>query len=192
MTILDKLLIHPILTEFPTSTLEFSKYIYKERGVTMRREFIYLNFKDMDKEYIKKFPLNEEEELALDSRVKIGNDDFHLPLIDFKVGKEYFDDVIEVCEKIKSYLEELNKPEDIEYSLFDSGHSFHGYFNTLISQNDWYDFLGYLILQYGNNSSISEIIDVRWIGHSLRAGFCALRLSKNTAHYKKEPQELVY
>lgn len=190
MTILDKLLEHPILLNNPNAKLEFSKYVYKERGVTFKREIYHCTFKEFQNNWIEElFKLEPEEELALNSRVEIDNQIYHLPLIDFKI-ENYRNQLLEdTLKSLSVYVSSISKTNNkkIHFFLFDSGTSYHGYFDCLIPDNKWKGFLGELLLQ-NNISDFCEITDSRWVGHSLKSNFCALRLSNNTGHYKKIPE----
>jgi len=70
--------------------------------------------------------------------------------------------------------------------VYNSGSSFHGYWVTLLEQEAWPQFLGGLLLR--NLPAARQIVDDRWVGHSLIQGYSALRWTKKTDRYKSMPQ----
>jgi len=69
--------------------------------------------------------------------------------------------------------------------FFSSGRSFHGYSTYLLGPKDWREFNGRLLLV--NNNTIGNVIDSRWIGHRMIAGYSSLRWSKNTEIHSQTP-----
>lgn len=69
---------------------------------------------------------------------------------------------------------------------FDSGRSFHGYGATLVTATEWRQLMGRLLL--ANKPNLLPLIDPRWVGHRLIAGYSALRWSCNTSQYIQPPQ----
>lgn len=119
----------------------------------------------------------EGYEIAINSSVEIEKEDFHIPLIDFSYKKE--------DENLNRALEILKIECRCSIYLFKSGHSFHAYLDKLLTQDEWHIFLGKLLLL--NNLGI-DIVDPRWIGHSLIQNYSALRITRNTASYIQEPR----
>jgi hypothetical protein len=126
---------------------------------------------------VKSVPANHE--LALNSRIISGGKLFHMGFIDFS------------CDTVDDYfysaIEKLKTQYQHKLWILDSGRSFHGYQDVLLSERQWYDYLGCLLLLNDYKISNREIVDSRWIGHSLRQGFSALRITRNTEAYKRSP-----
>ena len=101
----------------------------------------------------------------------------HLPMIDFATS-----DSAMALAVTRSLLHELHLPEPY---LFSSGRSFHGYCPVLLSADSWRIFMGALLLL--NPDSGREVVDHRWVGHRLMAGYGALRWSWNTDQYVSYP-----
>lgn len=101
----------------------------------------------------------------------------HIPMIDL-VGTPSEQDLI----NIRMVFREFGIAGG---SVFGSGRSFHIYGSTLISPTLLSVFFGRLLLL---NDINHEIIDSRWIGHRLMAGYGALRLTKNSTQYLSKPK----
>ena len=69
--------------------------------------------------------------------------------------------------------------------LYRSGRSFHGYATVLLSRRKWREFMGRLLLLNMPNSD--AIVDSRWIGHRIMAGYASLRWTANSDHYSQIP-----
>lgn len=121
--------------------------------------------------------LEPEYELAMHSKITIGNNFYHLPMIDF--GSKGSSPT--ASETIK----ELCRHWNIGFNIYESGRSFHAYGNRLLTHEEWLQFMGSLLLL--NKPSGYKLIDERWVGHRIMGGYSALRWSKNTSHYKKFP-----
>lgn len=121
--------------------------------------------------------LEPETELAVHSRVIVNGQYYHIPMIDF--GSK--GSTPSASETIK----ELCKYWSMSFSLYESGRSFHGYGNRLLTNEQWLQFMGSLLLL--NKPSGYKLIDERWVGHRIMGGYSALRWSKNTSHYKRFP-----
>ncbi|WP_423814486.1 hypothetical protein [Pseudomonas indica] len=123
--------------------------------------------------------LGEFEELALNSKVRASRKVHHIPMIDF------FTD-IETLNKNKQTLKNI-LPSKIYKNLeiYSSGNSLHGYSLTLISPKEWLDYMGRLLLT--NLPNKPQLVDTRWIGHRLRAGYTSLRWSNNSKNYLASP-----
>ena len=76
-----------------------------------------------------------------------------------------------------------------ELVWFNSGRSFHGYGTKLLSNEQWIRLMGALLLS--NQKDLKPIVDPRWIGHRLLAGYSALRWTKNTDFYLGHPSRLL-
>lgn len=165
-------------------TLEFSRYVYVSYGVTLSREIFHIKGSDILHGWLEDQIeiLSEGQELAFHSRVKIHEDSniFHIPMIDFVNTKS--------ASKIISKISPLNEILDSNLVLYESGNSFHGYFFQLLKQAEWHEFLGRALLCNPPSRFNDDIVDSRWVGHSLVHGFSALRWSKKTEKYKIVPK----
>jgi len=123
--------------------------------------------------------ISSDYELAFNSLVKIDKRSFHLPLIDFNYHS--FDEIF------KSALNEIKEKYPGKIYIFYSGRSFHGYHDILLSENHWKQYLGDLLL-LNKTYATEEIVDSRWIGHSLKQGFSSLRITYNTKAYLMKPK----
>ena len=118
-------------------------------------------------------------ELAINSLITADKKNYQLAFIDFSY--RFYDNVF--LEAIKTL--KINYPQDIY--ILKSGRSFHGYQDILFGEEEWKEYLGKLLLLNKPYDSF-EIIDSRWVGHSLIQGFSALRLSHFTSSYLKYPE----
>lgn len=118
--------------------------------------------------------LNPGWEFAFNSMIAYNHSRYHLPLIDF------------YCKKIDSQvidsLKELKQEFEGVIYIFKTGRSFHGYHDILLTKRKWEEYLGSLLL-LNKRTFADEIIDSRWIGHSLRQGYSSLRISHKTNDY---------
>ncbi|MGO4414412.1 hypothetical protein AB4Z27_15765 [Cupriavidus sp. KB_39] len=116
-------------------------------------------------------------ELALHSSIVLDGETFHIPMVDFATQSRA------QLAKLNEYLG--HKISDCVL-WFDSGRSFHGYGVTLITAVEWRELMGRLLL--ANRPNLFPLIDPRWVGHRLIAGYSALRWSCNTKQYIQMPQ----
>jgi len=121
--------------------------------------------------------LKEGYELAINSLITINERNFHIPFVDFSSEDENAQFLRSTSDLIKKCKSDLY--------LLKSGHSFHGYFDLLLSEENWISYLGNLLLM---NKPNANIVDSRWIGHSLQQGYSALRISFKTKAYKQFPE----
>lgn len=168
------------------SVFYISKYIYTADSLMDDREIIKVNGQDLTEEYINNLisSLEENQELALHSKVDVKKSVFHIPMIDFSCEYEMTDLIFS---RMRNFI-----PKEImnNIALYNSGRSFHAYSTTLIKSKDFTDFMGRLLLI--NPKINDEIIDSRWVGHRLMGGYCSLRWSNNTAQYKSDPKRIKY
>lgn len=155
---------------------ELSKYLPSTKGKTEYREYFKCNVNEFYVNELKEKHLNYE--VALHSRIEISGKTYHIPMVDFNVVSD--------IEKVKikfNNLKVLDKP----LYIYHSGRSYHGYYLDLLSESQWYKYLGSLLL-LNDRKKPFKYIDSRWIGHSLEHGYSALRLTKNTNHYLQVPK----
>lgn len=110
---------------------------------------------------------NSNSELCVRSKTQYG----HIPMIDFKTP-----DLSKVIYCMSNLESKFGGKIDIDGHIYLSGNSYHFYGNKIMDQEEWIYFLGELLLY----DEFKEVIDIRWIGHSLKSGMCALRVSNNT------------
>lgn len=165
-------------------SLTFSKYNYQPQSFKDARKAFTLPFWQLNDDCLLDIlsGLNPGEELAFHSQIFDFGVTYHLPLIDFgNVDRGIID---------SSILRDLADHWDISFNIYNSGRSYHAYGNKLLNHNEWLHFMGSLLLL--NKPSGFKLIDERWIGHRLMAGYSALRWSCNTKQYKKIPTRIGY
>ncbi|WP_052050201.1 hypothetical protein [Cedecea neteri] len=121
--------------------------------------------------------LSRDEELSILSLIKINDVVHHLPMIDF-LAKKRSTSSVDALRKTSAYW-------NIVFNVFNSGRSIHAYGTKILTQNQWVNFMGYLLLL--NEKSKEKVIDVRWVGHRLMAGYSSLRITNNTGKFKSIP-----
>jgi hypothetical protein len=154
----------------PYSTISFSKYVYIPQSLTDTRTYLSVYLKDLNTDWLDNQlnDLKSNEELAVHSIIQnrsLG----HIPMLDCLSNS---------IDVIKYKLESIKELYP-NYYIYDSGRSYHIYFDDLVL--DIPSFFGALIVQ------CTEIVDIRWIGHRLISGYASLRWSCNTKQYKKYP-----
>lgn len=173
-----------LLNAQPELVLEYSTYVYREYGITESRLLLNIEAKRLSEKWLEEqiSGLRDGQELAIHSRVRFGSKTFHVPMIDFvnTTSSE------QISKRVKRITEDLK--EDIW--IFNSGRSLHGYFFLLVEEDAWLSFLGRLLLCNSRGEFPDEIVDSRWIGHSLEHGFSALRWSQNTRRHPTTPSLL--
>ena len=163
--------------------LELSVYSYRPQTIEDERRTFRINAQDLRSRFqIEQSSLDHDQEIAFHSRVWVRRGWtqrlYHIPMIDF--GSDINDQDI-------NRLVELSDDFGCdEFEIFNSGRSFHFYGLTLLTQRQWTRFMGRILLL--NIPGASNLVDTRWVGHRLMAGYSALRWTKNTAHYKQRPQ----
>jgi hypothetical protein len=159
--------------------VQMSKYNYVPQSFQDHRsEFsLQVNLLNENKLLAMLTSLEPEYELAMHSKIIIDNNVYHIPMIDF--GSKG------TSPAASETIKELCRHWNIGFNIFESGRSFHAYGNRLLTNEQWIQFMGSLLLL--NKPSGYKLIDERWIGHRIMAGYSALRWSKNTSQYKKFP-----
>jgi len=180
---------HPIqaLRQFlsqqqPRLTLEFSRYIHLGLGRTLSRETFHVEGSLIDDAWFANEldRLSQGQELALHSTVTKKDRTYHLPMVDFaKVSS---------LKKLKTRIQTVRQTLPVDIALYSSGRSLHGYFFCLLDDKSWHQYLGRLLLCNPALESQDQLVDTRWVGHSLEHGFSALRWSCNSAIYQSAPR----
>src|SRR6185503_17517668 len=142
-------------------SLEFSRYVYREFGVTDYRNTFQISADKVQDGWLSTElqSLESEEELALHSRVNLEGATLHIPMIDFVNVASW--------QEIHARLQHISERLGRNLWLYSSGRSLHGYYFVLVDEPSWYRFLGELLLCNSRSRFSSEIIDSRWVGHSL-------------------------
>lgn len=101
--------------------------------------------------------------LAASSRVSLRSEqDAHIPMLDFRCPCSN--------ENAKAIQQMLVLAGCHEGILVESGHSYHFYGTTLLSEAGWIEFMGRALL-------FAPIVDSRFIGHRLVDGQCRLKVT---------------
>jgi len=168
------------------ATFTFSKYVYTPDSLMDDREFVRVSGDELSTDWVKSTmaSLRPDQELALHSWVRVGERNWHIPMIDFSLEKAISQDVFD---RMSRYLP---KALMLNMAVYSSGRSFHAYSTTLLGPKDWFDFMGRLLLI--NPRGADAIVDTRWIGHRLIGGFGSLRWSNNSGMYLKTPSRIPF
>ncbi|MFJ5442445.1 hypothetical protein [Pectobacterium sp. CHL-2024] len=164
--------------------LTLSVYSHIPQSFSDNRRLVSLPFSQLNEGHIFNIisSLQEGEELAFHSKIHDFGLEYHIPLIDFgNVDRGIID---------QEPLRELSHKWGMNFNIYNSGRSFHAYGNKLINSNEWIQFMGSLLLL--NIPSGFKLIDERWVGHRIMAGYSALRWSNNSSRYKKTPTYIGY
>lgn len=162
---------------------EFSKYVHTQQQLLDNRRTFRLKGSEISASWARQVfeSLSDDEELAIHSKVRRRDRNYHIPMIDFVSG--------DWSQKLESEIRKyLPRRVARELVVFSTGRSFHAYGLYLLEPKEWIDFMGRLLLI--NPPGNSEFVDARWIGHRLIGGFSSLRWSCNTSNYKKYPEFL--
>lgn len=165
-------------------TFNFSKYFYRERSAIDEREVIQVHSSDLTSEWFvdQIESLQDGWDIALNSNVTDARGRTrHIPMIDF-VGHAvgFFTDG-----RCRDIVGHRVYDEMVAYS---SGRSLHAYSLALLVPRDWISYMARLLLI--DFPGERNLIDHRWIGHRLSAGYAALRWSANSDHYIDYPRYL--
>ena len=175
-------LVRSLLQNNINVVLEFSRYIHLGQGRTLSRDIFHVEASNLDTEWLVNQigSLSRKQELALHSKVLQQGQTYHIPMVDFAKVK-----TIEIIEDKMLSVSELLATD---IALYDSGQSMHGYYFCLIGERQWYEYLGKLLLCNAPLGADEQVVDSRWVGHSLDHGFSALRWSCNSGIYSGLPQ----
>lgn len=161
-------------------TLNFSEYSYHPQTLEDVRTTFPVNVSNLNFEWLENelLSLGSDQELALHSNVLYNGKKLHLPMIDFTI-KRNETNALAVMKELASFWK-------MDFYIFFSGKSFHAYGSKLVSNKKWLEFMGSLLL-LNIPGKTNNIIDTRWVGHRVLAGYSALRWSNNTSSYKQYP-----
>lgn len=157
-----------------------SRYQYFPQQIEDRREIITVKLGVLTPNWLNDqlCSLPEGCELALHSVLRQGRRELHIPMVDFSAASIEPELVVDWAYR---YL-------GITLKLFDSGRSFHGYGTELITRSKWIKLMGLLLLS--NMPKEPPLVDARWVGHRLLAGYSALRWSYNSSNYLRIPTKI--
>ncbi len=174
-------LVSQIVSACPTELARtFSRYRYVAQSAVDTREEFEVSGSVVTRDWTEHLisTLPEGVEVSLHSRVRFkSGETWHIPMIDF-AGEIDAED----CAALSSLLAEFGVPS---LELYRSGRSFHGYGTSLLEEPNWTRFAATLLL--ANLPNRRHVVDCRWVGHRLRAGYGALRWSCNSPQYKQLP-----
>lgn len=165
--------------------LELSVYNYRPRTVKDERRIVQVAPWELLPTFeALSWRLAPDEDIAFHSRVTLApympSPQRHLALLDLQ-GDTSLEGHASLQQLIRERL-----PDRV--ALFSSGRSYHLYGLSLLTQEEWVQFMGRSLLL--NMPGREEVVDSRWIGHRLLAGYGALRWTKNSARYIAEPRLL--
>jgi hypothetical protein len=157
-----------------------SRYQYFPQQIEDRRDIVTIKLAELTPSWLddQLGSLPEGYELAFHSVLRRGRRELHIPMVDFSAKSIEPEIVVDWAYR---YL-------GITIKLFDSGRSFHGYGEELISRSKWIKLMGLLLLS--NLPKEPPLVDARWVGHRLLAGYSALRWSQNSANYLRIPTKI--
>jgi hypothetical protein len=159
---------------------ELSNYINLRQSIEDIRYSFTLSGNQMNRMFVEDIigSLPKGKELALHSKIiDVNGNTVHIPMIDF-AGKLNKNSIKLVSDMLPSQIVD-------NMFFFKSGSSYHAYSTALITQDEWVKFMGRILLL--NLPQKDPIIDSRWVGHRLLAGYSSLRWSCNTNDYKTIP-----
>jgi hypothetical protein len=165
----------------PDAHLEFSRYVYRPQSVVDERDVFHVRARELSVDWLVQQldSLDESEELAFHSRLRLRNAWWQLPMVDFTTATKRSLRILNTV--LPAQLADL-------FQFYWSGRSFHAYAPILLTQEEWVKVMGNLLL--ANMPDRTPIVDARWIGHRLVAGYGALRWSRNSNHYRSMPKKV--
>jgi hypothetical protein len=161
---------------------EFSRYYYYPRALEDPRQLFTVSGTAMTEEWLfeQLKTLERGQELAIHSKLYLRGVVSHLRLVDFDGFS---------ASHLTGLGRILSADEAESMHYFFSGRSFHGYSTLLLnSQSEWVQFMARLLL--ANAPAGVRVVDSRWIGHRLMAGYASLRWSANTARHLQYPESI--
>ena len=163
-----------------------SKYIYTPDTLFDERDYLSIGGPDFSEIRIAQelSTLRSDQELALHSKLQIKNRNWHIPMIDFSISDSASNIIFDRLSRF------LPKQIMLNMALYASGRSVHAYSMTLLSQKEWFQFMGRLLLV--NPRDQIAIVDARWIGHRIIGGFASLRWSNNSGKYLGLPSRVPF
>ena len=121
-------------------------------------------------ELIDKLP--ETVQMVVFSKVLLNDGNYaHIPMMDFDTPKN--DDGLNIV------IDRFKKVNIHEGWILESGVSYHFYGSKLLTESNWINFMGECLLTsiVHDNYNIEQVVDNRYIGHSLIRGGNTLRIT---------------
>lgn len=160
---------------------EFSKYVYVPQSTRDDREYIRAQATEAAALYERVHAsLGAAQEVALHSRIFKGSEELHIPMLD--LAEEFSDNHLRA---IRALMAEFGVKE---FAVYHSGRSAHVYGLGLLSPPELMKFFGHALLL--NLPGAAPLVDSRWIGHRVYAGYGSLRWSCNTKQYLSPPKAI--
>jgi hypothetical protein len=172
-----------ICRRFKVNQIELGIYKYIPQCVDDRRQIRRLPIRNFEANFetIRNM-LDEDQDIAVHSRahrlVAGHRRECHIPMID--LAQQHLTQ--ESTHQLQQIARELRARA---IGIFSSGRSFHVYFDTVLSRSDWNKFMGRSLLL--NSANSEPIVDARWIGHRLMAGYGSLRWTRKSSWYVGNP-----
>lgn len=163
-------------------TFEFSKYVYKPQSTIDERELVHISCEQAEA-FLPELmqSLNPQQELALHSRIILAQKEyFYFPMLDLLGKFEPW-----MIPALEGLMREFKIPQ---FAIYDSGRSGHVYGIHLLNQDQLIKFFSRALLL--NLPGKDPMIDTRWIGHRIYAGYGSLRWSCNTKQYLAFPTKV--
>jgi hypothetical protein len=162
-------------------SFEFARYRYVKGQIKDERKIIKIEYNEI-KENIFELFIKEKNlgiEWALQSRVYDNENNIkHIPMIDLS-GKVTENEMYEIAIALKDL-------EIYKIAIYESGKSYHVYgIDKLLHENEFYKFCGRILLL--NKPGAHQIIDARWVGHRILAGYFSLRWTNSAKNYFRHP-----
>lgn len=179
---------HPIfflqqLFDRESTVASFSRYVYTPDSLFDDRELFQVPGSEIGSGWLETEigKLRPDQELAIHSNVTINGRTWHIPMLDFSTEQIGPDGL----HRIRAFM-----PRQVfsATAFYSTGRSFHAYSTHLLAPKDWHTFLGRSLLI--NPKEGHAIVDTRWIGHRLIAGYCSLRFSNNSHQYLAMPRRV--
>lgn len=166
--------------KFQSYTFEAGRYDLDARRLRTREDFT-IHAMDLDSSALGDFfdaATARGEDVVLCSNVAIeAKWDYHLPMVDFALKSPA---------RIEVNSEAMFYPGNFHF--YHSGRSYHAYGKEVIPNHAWPSFMGDLLFL---NDPENDVVDVRWIGHSLIRGYSALRWTCVNPKYQQIPGRMI-
>lgn len=160
---------------------EFSKYVYVPQSTKDEREYARVPSVGAAQAMEPLLAsLNPIQELALHSRIEVNGERLHFPMLD--LAERFSEDHLQALRGLMAEFEVG------EFAVYHSGRSAHVYGLALLSDERLRQFFARALLL--NLPGKDPVVDSRWIGHRLYAGYGSLRWSCNTKQYLAWPKSI--
>lgn len=177
----------PILKEIfeklnaPDVLLSFKEYQYVPAIIDDQHKIFSVPLYNINEGWLFKCinSIDSRNEFAINSSIYVNGKVFHIAMVDLGVNKITPDAFVVIHEFMEHWK--------MDFLMFESGRSLHLYGEKLLEGDEqWVKFMGSLLLL--NKKGGRNLIDTRWVGHRILAGYSSLRWSNNTLQYKRYPK----